>query len=219
MKPPEENITTSSNSNSSVISTLTKENATESNAIQIPEISLPKGGGALKGIDEKFEVNAANGTAGFSIPLPITPGRNGFSPSLALSYNSGGGNSPYGLGWDVGIPAIQRKTDKQLPRYRDGNEEDVFMFSGAEDLVPFLNEVTPGDWQTLEYQDGDYSVRRYRPRIEGGFARIEKITHPVHGLYWKVTTPDNTATIFGRSTNSRIADPARPYDPQPPVNN
>ena len=27
---------------------------------------MPKGGGALKGIDEKFEVNTANGTAGFS---------------------------------------------------------------------------------------------------------------------------------------------------------
>ena len=82
MKLPEENNTNSSSSNSSAINTLTKENATESNAIQIPEISLPKGGGALKGIDEKFEVNSANGTAGFSIPLPITPGRNGFSPSL-----------------------------------------------------------------------------------------------------------------------------------------
>ena len=136
MKPPEENNTNSSNSNSSAINTLTQENATESNAIQIPEISLPKGGGALKGIDEKFEVNSANGTAGFSVPLPITPGRNGFSLSLGLSYNSGGGNSPYGLGWDVGIPVIQRKTDKRLPRYFDGSEEDTFMFSGAEDLVP-----------------------------------------------------------------------------------
>ena len=65
------------------VNTLTQENATESNAIQIPEISLPKGGGALKGIDEKFEVNAANGTAGFNISLPITPGRNGFAPSLS----------------------------------------------------------------------------------------------------------------------------------------
>ncbi|KHE91886.1 MAG: Mono(ADP-ribosyl)transferase SpvB [Candidatus Scalindua brodae] len=207
MKPPEENNTNSSNSNSSTINTLTKENATESNSIQIPEISLPKGGGALKGIDEKFEVNSANGTAGFSIPLPITPGRNGFSPSLTLSYNSGGGNSLYGLGWDVGIPAIQRKTDKRLPRYRDGSEEDIFMFSGAEDLVPFLTEATPGDWQTLKSQDGDYGIKRYRPRIEGGFARIEKISHPARGVYWKVTTPDNTATIFGRGTNARIADP------------
>jgi hypothetical protein len=67
----------------------TQENATKSNAIEIPQISLPKGGGALKGIDEKFQVNSANGTAAFSIPLPLTAGRNNFSPSLSLSYNSG----------------------------------------------------------------------------------------------------------------------------------
>ncbi len=81
------------------------------------------------------------GTAGFSIPLPITPGRNGFSPSLSLSYNSGEGIAPYGLGWSVGYPIIQRKIDKRLPRYRDGLEEDIFMFSGAEDLVPFLKKM------------------------------------------------------------------------------
>src|SRR5918996_5502728 len=103
--------------NRTSFSALVKENATKSNAIQIPEISLPKGGGALKGIDEKFQVNTSNGTSGFSIPLPVTPGRNGFSPSLSLSYNSGGGNSPYGLGWSVDSPIIQRKTDKRLPRY------------------------------------------------------------------------------------------------------
>src|SRR6187200_773862 len=93
--------------------------------INIPKIELPKGGGALKGIDEKFQVNSANGTASFSIPLPLTPSRNNFSPSLSLHYNSGSGNSPYGLGWSVDYPAIQRKTDKRLPRYREALEEDV----------------------------------------------------------------------------------------------
>ena len=69
---------------------------TKSNAIEIPSISLPKGGGAIKGIDEKFSVNAVNGTASFSIPLPFSPAR-GASPSLSLSYNSGAGNGIFGL--------------------------------------------------------------------------------------------------------------------------
>jgi RHS repeat-associated protein len=199
----------------SKISSLTQENPTESNAIQIPEISLPKGGGAMKGIDEKFEVNAANGTAGFSIPLPLTPGRNGFSPSLALSYNSGSGNSPFGLGWSIGIPSIQRKTDKRIPRYRDGQkgEEDIFMFSGAEDLVPYLEEDTDGNWVPVPdttYGSGQYEVQRFRPRIEGGFAKIERISHPTKRTYWKVTTRDNVTTIFGRSGQARIADPDDP---------
>lgn len=190
------------------VETLAPERATESNAIEIPGISLPKGGGALKGIDEKFEVNAANGTAAFSIPLPVSPGRNGFAPQSALSYNSGGGNGPFGLGWSVGVPSIQRKTDKGLPRYRDGGgEEDVFMFSGAEDLTPYLEETAPGNWEPTADTVGEYAVQRYRPRLESGFARIERITHPVHGTYWKVTTSENTVTLFGRDPGARIADP------------
>lgn len=191
------------------ISSLTQEQATKSNAIEIPSISLPKGGGALKGIDEKFEVNAANGTASFNIPLPITPGRNGFAPSLALSYNSGGGNSPFGLGWSIGYPMIQQKTDKKLPRYQNESEEDIFIFSGAEDLVPFLEKDTINGRfkQKKETTPNGYIVKRYRPRIEGGFSRIEKINHSSYGTYWKVTTRDNMVTIFGRSENARIANP------------
>ncbi|GAB3722451.1 SpvB/TcaC N-terminal domain-containing protein [Flavobacterium koreense] len=61
---------------------------TKSNAIEVPSFALPKGGGAIKGIDEKFPVNAVNGSASFSIPLPVSPAR-GTSPALNLSYNSG----------------------------------------------------------------------------------------------------------------------------------
>ncbi|MDX2249416.1 MAG: SpvB/TcaC N-terminal domain-containing protein [Bacteroidia bacterium] len=172
-------------------------------SIEIPQISLPKGGGAIKGIDEKFEVNTANGTASFSLPLPFSPARNGFMPSLTLGYNSGGGNGLFGLGWDLGFPSIQRKTDKGLPRYQDDEESDIFVFSGAEDLVPAL---TPLDAIDDFVRDG-YRIRRYRPRVEGGFARIERITHNSRGVWWKVTTRDNVTTFFGKNPEFRIADP------------
>ena len=120
---------------------------TKSNAIEVPSINLPKGGGAIKGIDEKFSVNAVNGTASFSIPLPLSPNRNGFTPALSLSYNSGAGNGLFGIGWDLDLPAMQRRTDKKLPRYFDSNDledagkEDSFMFSGVEELVPFCVQL------------------------------------------------------------------------------
>lgn len=60
---------------------------TKSNAIEIPSISLPKGGGAIKGIDEKFSINAVNGAASFSITLPFSQAK-GATPVLSLSYNS-----------------------------------------------------------------------------------------------------------------------------------
>src|SRR6266542_281762 len=176
-------------------------------SVQIPSINLPKGGGALKGIDEKFSVNPANGTAAFSIPLPLTPARNGFQPALALSYNSGTGNSVYGLGWNIDYPAIQRKTEKRLPRYFDDEESDVFMFSGLEDLMPKLKQES-NEWKIDEEIISGFKVKRYRPRIEGAFSRIEQISLIGEKIfYWKVTTRDNIVTFFGRSNAQQIIDP------------
>jgi hypothetical protein len=81
-----------------------------------PAISLPKGGGALRSIDEQFTVNAANGICVLSIPLPFSKARSDVGLNLSLDYNSGSGNGAFGLGWNIQVPAIQRRTDKQLPR-------------------------------------------------------------------------------------------------------
>jgi len=194
---------------------LSKENATKSNAIEIPQISLPKGGGALKGIDEKFQVNAANGTSSFSIPLPFSPNRNGFTPQLSLSYNSGTGNGLFGIGWDIDFPAIQRRTDKKLPRYFETNDvtkinqEDNFMFSGVEELVPLL-DLKNKTWEVKQNVADGFTIRQYRPRIEGGFSRIERIHKADTGYYWKVTSKENITTFFGYSDECRIYDPADP---------
>ena len=111
-----------------------------------PQLSLPKGGGAIRGIGEKFAANPVTGTGALSVPLFTSPGRSGFGPQLSLSYDSGAGNSPFGFGWNLARPAITRKTDKGLPQYRDSEESDVFILSGAEDLVPVLLDHE-GQWQ------------------------------------------------------------------------
>jgi len=177
---------------------------------QAPAISLPKGGGALKGIDEKFSVNAINGTAGLQVALPLSAGRGGFTPALSLSYNSGGGNSEFGLGWALSLPAIQRRTDKKLPQYNDAEDSDVFLLAGAEDLVPWLDENDLPHENHISI-DGNlkYSVRRYIPRIEGLFARIELIADMQStDQWWRVTTKDNNTTWYGLSASARVADPA-----------
>src|SRR6188474_2260194 len=107
----------------------TDSGKTTSNAIEVPSISLPKGGGAIKGIEEKFQVNAITGTSSFSIPIPLSPSRHGFVPDIGLGYSSGGGNSPFGLGWQLSVPSITRKTEKKLPQYKDEEESDIFILS------------------------------------------------------------------------------------------
>src|SRR6516162_6533261 len=115
-------------------------------AVYAPTISLPKGGGAISGIGEKFAANPVTGTGSLTVPIYATAGRNGFGPHLSLSYDSGHGNSPFGFGWSLSIPAITRKTEKGLPLYEDSEESDIFILSGAEDLVPGLVQ-DGGDWR------------------------------------------------------------------------
>lgn len=209
--------TQSKNSNSSSSFLNTDRGKTESDTIESPTIELPKGGGAIKGIDEKFSVNAVNGTASFSVPLPFSSAR-GVSPNISLAYSSAGGNSTFGIGWRLRIPSIKRKTDKELPRYIDEIDSDTYLFSEAEDLVPEYRKKNDGSFsqdangnyiiKENDSDNGSFKVKFYKPRIEGLFARIERWSHKVSGeIKWRVITKDNITTLFGWSAESRIADP------------
>jgi hypothetical protein len=120
--------------------------AVGASATSPPAISLPKGGGAIRGIGEKFAANPVTGTGSMSVPIATSPGRSGFGPELSLSYDSGAGNGPFGFGWSLGLPQITRKTDKGLPQYNDIAESDVFILSGTEDLVPEVKKGNDGPW-------------------------------------------------------------------------
>ena len=185
--------------------------------LQPPSIALPKGGGAIRGIGEKFAANPATGTGSMTVPIATSPGRSGFDPQLSLSYDSGAGNGPFGIGWSLALPSITRKTDKGLPTYRDREESDVFILSGAEDLVPCLHEIDAGQWQTeavppRTIEGKTYTIRRYRPRIEGLFARIERWTNQADAAdtCWRSISSNNVTSWYGKTQESRIADPADP---------
>ena len=172
-----------------------------------PTVSLPKGGGAIKGMGEKFAANPVTGTGSMSVPIATSPGRSGFGPQLSLAYDSGAGNGIFGMGWSLSAPSITRRTDKGLPRYWDASESDVFILSGAEDLVPVLK--TDGSREIIDSPDGQFKIQRYRPRIEGLFARIERWTRLDSGeIHWRSITKDNVTTLYGQTAESRIADPS-----------
>jgi RHS repeat-associated protein len=184
----------------------------EKSAARQTALSLPRGGGAIKGIGETFQTNLFSGTANHSIPIAISPGRNGFAPELSLAYSSGNGNGIFGLGWQITLPRITRKTEKGLPRYDD---DDLFVMSGAEDLVRCLKRVVDPDsgQETWAPEDpverGDFTVFRYRPRTEGLFARIERwVNTSTRETHWRSITRDNVTSLFGTSAASRLADPS-----------
>ena len=181
----------------------------------LPSITLPKGGGAIRGIGEKFAANPVTGTGSMSVPIATSLGRSGFGPQLSLSYDSGSGNGPFGFGWNLSLPSITRKTDKGLPKYQDEDESDTFILSGAEDLVPVLKQKG-NDWVPEDVPDrtigiDTYRIKRYRPRIEGLFARIERWTNiQSNETHWRSISRDNITTAYGQTAASRIEDPSAP---------
>ena len=177
-------------------------------SVVAPKVELPKGGGAIRGIGEKFAANPVTGTANMSVPIAVSAGRSGFGPELTLSYDSGAGNGVFGFGWSLGSPQIARKTDRGLPRYDDAGESDVFVLSGAEDLVPVM-------FDRRRHADSSsypgYTIRRYRPRVESQFARIERWTRDSDGdTHWRSISGDNVLTLYGVTPDDRIFDPGDP---------
>jgi hypothetical protein len=80
--------------------------------ISAATISLPKGGGASRGIGETFAANPVTGTGSMTVPIATSPGRSGFGPQVSLSYDPGAGDASFGFGWSLSLPApkVERVT-------------------------------------------------------------------------------------------------------------
>jgi hypothetical protein len=53
----------------------------ESFQVSVPSISLPKGGGAIRGISKKFAANPVTGTGSMTVPIATSSGRSGLGPN------------------------------------------------------------------------------------------------------------------------------------------
>jgi hypothetical protein len=180
--------------------------------VSVPELSLPKGGGSIHGINQSVGVDGATGMATLSFPMPLPAGR-GFSPSLALSYSSGSGNGPFGLGWSAGAAAISRSTLGGTPRYDD---DDEFMGPGGELLVVKLGtDGQPSERRADTFRQlslgQTYVIKRFMSRA-AGFDTIElwspgaDFRHP--DCFWVVQGVDGGVHLFGKTKEGRISDPA-----------
>lgn len=166
-------------------------------------LSLPQGGGSLSGIGEKFSPDLFTGTGNFSVPLALPTGRNNFAPELALAYSTGTGNGIFGLGWNINIPEISRKTSGGVPLYNElhpvpeTTTQDTFILSGNEDLSPVAGSY-PGHTQ-------------YRPRTEGFFARIVHTIEANGSNFWTVSSKSGLTSVFGLPAHkAALVNPANP---------
>ena len=191
-------------------------------SVQLAAVTLPKSGGAISSIGEKFSTDPTTGTAKLTVPIAKTSvsTRGSAVPSLNLSYNSGSGNGIFGYGWDLALGRITRKTALGLPRYFDTlnsplpAEQDTFILSGSDDLVPELVYSANGAWTPLQpdqrtINSVNYFVHHYRPRVEVTFQRVERwISADGQNSHWRTISADNVTSIYGWGAESQIADPS-----------
>lgn len=151
-------------------------------------------------------VDARTGAAQALIPIPVTEGRSGFSPSLALTYRSTDGNSAFGHGWTLtDVAPISIGTSECLPRY---DNHDRFESPGGDGLVPALERVGT-QWRARREVRGEFTVRIFRCRTEQRL-RFEQWHETATGaVHWRMRDADDVVTIYGRdpSGTGRISDP------------
>ncbi|KRP46694.1 Insecticide toxin TcdB middle/C-terminal region [Pseudomonas libanensis] len=177
--------------------------------LQINAPALPKGGAAIQGTGKGWGDIGSSGTASFEIPLPISPAR-GYAPALSLTYQSGAGNGPFGLGWGVHLGAVSRRTSHGVPEY---TAHDVLVGPDAQIWLPERDaEGALISRRLSSFNDvplpGAYTVTRHFPRVEGRFDRIEHWQSATDTAgFWLIQSADGSQHFYGKTPLARIADP------------
>ena len=150
------------------------------------------------------------------VPVPLSEARAGLWATVSpCPITPARGTVPTEFGWGATLPSITRKTSTGLPRYDDATTPTCS--SSREPRISFpswkMTTVTGTTQRSRPSQSvpSEFAVRRYRPRVEAGFARIERwedtATDDVH---WRTVSKDNVTSLFGQTPASRIADPGDP---------
>jgi RHS repeat-associated protein len=155
----------------------------------VPEGSAEPVSGAL-GNDLNLQVDPFTGSVGYTLPIALPPARQGSEPTLALRYG-GGGNGWCGVGWSLGMGAIQRDTRRGVPVARDGADFLSHYDDGKGFIVAFgavNSRLVPVNPATHEY----------RAETDQAFLKYEyDAADSGHGL-WTVTDKSGNKFYFGQ---------------------
>ncbi|MDR0971568.1 MAG: hypothetical protein LBM25_04200, partial [Bacteroidales bacterium] len=161
----------------------------------------------LEGITMISPPEANNkGTANLSYPITIPQGRRGMQPNLNITYNSSGGSSWLGLGWDLSISSISVETRWGVPLYDPQKESETYLLDG-ETLVTGefddegklnLNKPT---YQT-EFKNRSGNLKQFYPRVEGAFRQILRHGTNPNNYWWEIIDKDGTRYFYGSVSGS-----------------
>ncbi len=166
----------------------------------------------LNGITMMSPPQANNkGTANLNYPITIPQGRRGMQPDLNITYNSSGGSSWLGLGWDLSVSCISVETRWGVPLYNEIYETETYLLDG-ETLVTgyedendklILNKPAYRRDFDLRYADG----MQFYPRVEGAFKTIIRHGTTPQNYWWEVIDKNGTRYFYGKKIETNELNP------------
>ena len=156
-------------------------------------------------LHNSFEVNPSTGSARAEVTIPLPSGRNGFGPSLSMSYSSASKNSLFGMGWSLaGLNFISIDIKNGLPKF---DESDQYAYNGSASLVPQM--VKKGtSWEQKVAETAQFWIYYYRSQQETSFMRFEKWVSKADGqFHWRTRSKNNIESVYGLAAAARIANP------------
>ena len=167
--------------------------------IDAPKANLASGSGgnAISETSGALSVSLTGGAV-YTVPIKVPPGINGVTPTIALAYNSQGGNGLAGYGWNVtGISVISRIAST---KYHDNNIDPV----DFDNLDRFAL-----DGQRLILKSGSYGADNATYETENySNLKITSLGTSAYGAAYgpasfKVEYPDGSIGYYGSNSNSQ----------------
>jgi RHS repeat-associated protein len=146
------------------------------------------------------QAGVSGGSASYSIPIVLPPGRKGMQPNISLSYSSRSGNGIAGMGWSIsGLSSVHRCP---MTVEQDGQIRAVDYS---------LNDRLCLDGQRLVATSGTYGAvnTKYATEIDS-FARITQLGGDLNAVnsYFKVEYKSGEISYFGATStgldNARV---------------
>lgn len=137
----------------------------------------------------------SRGDATLSYFFDLPPGRLGLAPSLALTYNSSGGNGWVGLGWDLPLRAITVDTRWGAARYHPTEETESYLLEGAQ-LTPLAHRVVKNRSDDTTLIGGE-TVKIFLARVEGEFRKIIRHGTQPTNYWWEVIDKTGLRLFYG----------------------
>ncbi|MDR1153692.1 MAG: FG-GAP-like repeat-containing protein [Bacteroidales bacterium] len=179
-----------------------------------PPVSVSTDPEAVGGAGSRFDVSPA-GAAVCTIPIEVPPGVGGMQPSIALVYNSQGGNGV--AGWGCSLAGISVITRAPKDIYHDGaakglthNLADAFVLDGQRLIYDKGCGVSEGGIGAVYHPENDPLTK---VTIQGGYSTtyIGDLILDMDDNRWFQVEREGVTRYYGRTDNASTINSRQEY--------